>query len=142
MAAVRLGLEATYQTGIPTQRYQYTVVIDPTGVASVRNIIGPFGLIMDSMTRLPQSVVSDIQSSIAQLEEMADMTSLINGNLNFVTQTEQEVTFPTPLANTNYRVYLSPSDFVSVRVTNKTTTGFTVQVASTFSGTIGYDVFV
>lgn len=97
---------------------------------------------MDSMTRVPQVVVDDIQGSMAQIEGLLGMTSAVNGTLTFTSETEKSVTFSTPMSSTGYRVYLTPSDFVSVRVTSKLVTGFTAQVSSTFTGTIGYDVFI
>jgi hypothetical protein len=136
------GFEASYTSGTAQQQYRYTIVSDANGVVSVRNIQSPYGLILDSMTRVPQSVVTDINNSIATMETLLNMTSTINGNLTFAAETSKSVTFATPVANTNYRVVFSVSDFVAVRVTSKTTTGFTVEVNVTYSGVIGYDVFV
>jgi hypothetical protein len=140
--ATRIAFEATYTSGTGTSQYRYTVVADLSGVISVRDIMSPFGLIMDSMTRLPQSVIDDINTSITQVENLLNMTSAVNGTETFVAETEKNVPFPTAMANTNYRVYFAPSGFVPVRVTNKTQTGFTIQVGVTFTGTVGYDVFI
>jgi hypothetical protein len=142
MAAVRIAFEATYTSGTGTQRYQYTIVADSSGVISVRDIRSPFGLIMDTMTRLPQSVVDDINTSIAQVENLLTMTSAVNGTLTFVAEAEKSVTFSTPMADTNYRVYTAASGFIPARITNKTQVGFTIQLGTTFTGTVGYDVFV
>lgn len=142
MAATRIATESTYTSGTGQQRYRFTVVVDQGGNVSVRDIVSPFGLIMDSMTRLPQSVVEDIQTAMAQVENLVSVTSAINGTATFSSATEVNVTFTTPMADTNYRVHLSPSDFVPVRVTNKLVTGFTIQTGVTFTGTVGYDVFV
>jgi hypothetical protein len=46
------------------------------------------------------------------------------------------------MVGTSYRVVFSVQDFVPVRVINKTTTGFVVNVGLTYTGVIGYDVFV
>jgi hypothetical protein len=94
------------------------------------------------MTSVPQSVVTDINAAIAQVETIISMTSAVNGTLTFVAEGSKDVVFATAMSNTNYRVQLSASDFVPVRVTNKMTTGFTIQVGVTFTGTVGYDVFV
>jgi hypothetical protein len=142
MAGTRIAFEATYASGTGRNQYRYTVVYDLSGVTSVRDIRTPFGLILDSMTRLPQSVVADINASIAQVEGLLSATSAINGTANFVNATSVSVTFVSPLANTNYRVHLSPSDFVPVRVISKTVTGFTIEAGVTFTGSVGYDVFV
>ena len=142
MSGTRTAFEATYTSGTAQQRYQYTVIVDQNDVLSVRDIVTPYGLIIDSMTRVPQSVVDDIQASMAQVEDLLSLTSTINGTLTFVAATTSSVTFSTALSSTNYRVHLSPSDFVAVRVTSKLTTGFTVEVSSTFTGTVGYDVFI
>lgn len=142
MSGVRLGIEATYSSGTAQQQYRYTIVADQNGVISVRDIQSPYGLILDSMTRVPQPVVNDINASIAQMENLIGMTSAINGNLTFVAETSKNVTFATPMADTNYRVDFSLADFIAVRVTSKTTVGFTVEVNVTYTGVIGYDVFV
>lgn len=142
MAGTRIAFEGTYTSGTGTSQYRFTVVVDLNGVVSVRDIRSPFGLIMDTMTRLPQSVVDDITAAMGQVEDLLALTSAVNGTLTFAAETEKSVTFSTPLSNTNYRVHLAPSDFIAARVTTKLTTGFTVQVGITFSGTVGYDVFV
>lgn len=141
MSGTRVAFEGTYTSGSGRQQYRYTVVVDQNGVVSVRDILTPTGLIMDSMVRLPQSVVSDITDSMSQLEDLLALSSAVNGTLTFVSEVEKSVTFSTPSADTNYRVFLDPSDLIVARITTKLTTGFTVQVGSTFTGTIGYDVF-
>ena len=56
------------------------------------------------------------------------------------------VTFAAAMATTDYRVVLSPVGFFPVFITNKTRTGFTIQVGYTMETSetviIGYDVFV
>lgn len=142
MAGIRIAFEATYTSGTGQQQYRFTVVVDQNGVSSVRDVRSPFGLIMDTMTRLPQTVVDDIQAAMAQVEALLSLTSAVNGELTFATETSKSITFSTPMASTNYRVHLSPSDFIPVRVTNKLVTGFTVEAGVTFTGVVGYDVFV
>lgn len=138
----RIGFEGTYTSGTGTSRYRFTIVVDQNGITSVRDIMTPFGLIQDSMSRLPQSVVSDITTAMSQVEDLLALTSAVNGILTFVAETEKSVTFSTPMSSTNYRVYLTPSDFIPYRVSSKLTTGFTVQLGITFTGTVGYDVFI
>jgi len=142
MSGTRIAFEATYTSGTGQQQYRYTVVADLSGVLSVRDMMSPFGLIMDSMTRLPQSVVDDIQGSMAQVEALLSLTSAVNGTATFVAATTVVITFSTPMPSTNYRVQLAASDFIPVRATSKLTTGFTIETGITFTGTVGYDVFV
>lgn len=142
MAGTRIAFEGTYTSGTGTSQYRFTVVVDLNGVVSVRDIVTPYGLVMDSMVRLPQSVISDITDAMTQVEDLLSLTSSVNGTMTFAAETEKSVTFSTPMSGSTYRVHLSPSDFIAARVTTKTTTGFTVQVNTTFTGTVGYDVFI
>lgn len=138
----RIALEATYASGTGQQQYRFTVGVNAADVVVVREITSPFGLIMDSYTSVPKPVVTDINAAIAQMENLLSLTSAVSGTVTFSSATDMSVTFATAMADTNYRVHLSPSDFVAVRVTNKLTTGFTIQANITFTGTVGYDVFV
>lgn len=142
MSATRIAFEATYTSGTSTSQYRFTVVVDLNGVVSVRDIRSPFGLIADTMTRLPQTVTEDIAAAMNQVEALLSLTSSVNGTLTFASETEKSVTFSTPMSDTNYRVLFSPSDFISARVSAKSTVGFTVQLNVTFTGEVGYDVFV
>lgn len=142
MSATRVQFDATYTSGSGTNLYRFTITVNVAGVVGVRDIRTPFGLLIDSMTSVPQSVVNDINAAIAQVETILTMTSAVNGTLTFVSEGSKDVIFATPMSNTNYRVHMSPSDFVVARVTAKSTVGFTVQLNVTFTGTVGYDVFV
>lgn len=138
----RIAFEGTYTSGTARQQYRFTVLVDQLDNVSVRDITTPFGLIMDSYTSLPQSVITDINAAIGQVENLLSLTSAVSGTVTFSAATSVDITFTTPMADTSYRVHLSPSDFIGVRVTNKLTTGFTIQANITFTGTVGYDVFV
>ena len=142
MAYQRITSEFTYRSGVSPQLYYFTVSVDQAGLISVRNIQSPQGRILDSQTSLPQSVTDDITAAIAQVENLVAQTSAVNGQLTFAGETTKTVTFGTPFAGTTYRVLFSTTDFIPVRVTSKSTTGFTVSVGVTYTGTIGYDVFV
>lgn len=142
MSGTRIAFEGTYTSGTGQSQYRFTIVVDLNGVVSVRDIVTPFGLIMDSMVRLPQSVVSDITDAMSQVEDLLSLTSSVNGTMTFTAETEKSVVFSTPMTGTTYRVHLSPSDFIAARITTKLTTGFTVQTNITFTGTVGYDVFI
>jgi hypothetical protein len=87
-------------------------------------------------------VTDDIQTAITQVENFVAQTSAVNGQLTFAGETTKTVTFVTPMAGTTYRVVYSTADFVPVRTTSKTTAGFTVSVGVTYSGIVGYDIFV
>lgn len=142
MALSGLVFDFTYRSGFNGTYYYFTVSRDQAGRISVKNIQTPTGRIIDSQTGLPQSVADDIQAAIAQVEDFVAQSSAINGNLVFAAETSKTVSFATPFSGTGYRVALSVEDFVPVRVTSKTTTGFQVQVGITYTGVIGYDVFV
>lgn len=142
MALDRAVFDFTYRSGSAGVYYYFTISQDQAGRISLKNIQTPTGRIIDSQTGVPQSVVDDIETAIQQVENFVAQTSAVNGNLAFVAQTSQSVAFATPMAGTGYRVQLALADFIPARVTGKTTTGFTVEVGVTYTGTVGYDVFV
>ncbi len=142
MAGTRILSEWTYKSGVTPNIYYFTVVIDQSDRVSVRNIQTPFGLIVDSMTSVPDSVVQDINTAITQVESIMSATSAINGTLVFAAETSKSVTFATALTTTTYRVQTTVDQFVPLRITSKTTTGFTVEAAAAFTGNVGYDVFI
>ena len=142
MAYQRTTFDFSYRSGVSPQFYYFTVSLDQAGLISVKDIQSPQGRILDSQTSLPQSVTDDITAAIAQVENLVAQTSAVNGQLTFAAETSKTVTFVTPFIGTGYRVVFSTTDFIPVRVTSKSTTGFTVSVGVTYTGTIGYDVFV
>jgi len=142
MAATLILAEFTYQSGTSSEAYYFTVVYDQQGNVSVRNIQNAYGLIIDSMTSLPSSVTDDICTATAQVENIMAATSAINGTLAFAAENYKDVVFASALSSTSYRVQVTSDQFVPLRVINKTTTGFTVQAAATFTGNVGYDVFI
>ena len=142
MAFTSVTTDFTYRSGVSPTFYYFTISLDQFGNVSVKNIESPQGRIVDSQTSIPQSVANDIQSAIQQVGNIMAQTSAINGQLTFTAQTSQTVTFVTPMVGTGYRVVFSYQDFVLARVVSKTTTGFTINVGVTYTGVIGYDVFV
>lgn len=142
MAYQRTTFDFSFRSGVSPQFYYFTVSLDQAGLISVKDIQSPQGRIIDSQTSLPQSVTDDITAAIAQVENLVAQTSAVNGQLTFAAETSKTVTFVTPFIGTGYRVVFSTTDFIPVRVTSKSTTGFTVSVGVTYTGTIGYDVFV
>jgi len=143
VAGTLVQAEFIYSSGIPSELYHFTVVYYPlTGQVSVRNIQNPLGLIVDPWSSLPQSVTDDICDATAQVENLMAATSAVNGTLVFSASNSESYTFTTPMTSTDYRVHLDCDQFVPLRVINKTLTGFTIQAGATFSGNVGFDVFV
>jgi len=141
MALTKVHSEFTYQSGSGGVNYYFTIVVSQQGTTSVKNILTPYGLV-DTVVSAPQSVMDDIQTAIGQVEDLMAQTSAVNGNLTFAAGTSQAVVFTTAFTNTNYRVHVTAGDFITWRITNKTIAGFTIELGTTFTGTIGYDVFV
>ena len=142
MAATLAQAEFTYRSGPPTDQYTFTIVQNSTGAISVRDIQNPYGFIISPYSQIPQSVADDIVAAMAQVEAILAATSAVDGTLTFTNEASKTFTFVTPLANTSYRVQMSPNEFVPLRVIAKTTTSFTIQAGATFTGTVGFDVFV
>jgi len=142
MALTRAVFDFTYRSGSSGTFYYFTISQDQGGRITLKNIQTPQGRIIDSQTGVPQSVVDDIEFAIQQVENFVAQTSAVNGNLAFVAQTSQSVLFVIPMTGTTYRVHVTLPDFVSWRVVGKTTTGFTIELGVTYTGNVGYDVFV
>lgn len=142
MALTRQISDFTYRSGGSGVFYYFTISLDQLGGVSLKDLQTPTGRLIDSQTTIPQSVTDDIQTAIQQVENFVAQTSAVNGQLVFVAQTSQTVTFTTPFSGTSYRVVFSLSDFIDVRVTDKTTAGFTVETGVTYTGSVGFDVFV
>lgn len=142
MALSRTETACTYKSSTGGENYYFVVVMDSQSNVSVRNIQAPTGLIVDANTSLPKAVQTDITTAIGQVEDLVAQSSATNGQLTFTAETSKNVTFATAMANTNYRVVFSTTDFIAVRVTSKATTGFTVEINVTYTGSVGYDVFV
>jgi hypothetical protein len=142
MAASLVQGEFVYTSGTSAEQYMFTVAQDSSGNMSVRDIQNAYGLIANPYSHLPASVTADIEGAITAVESIMAASSAINGTLTFAAQNHRDVTFVEALAGTTYRVQLSSQIFVPLRITNKTTTGFTVQAGADVTGDIGYDVFM
>lgn len=141
MALTRTQSDYYFTSGGGTQVYSFVVSVSTTGSVFVRDIRTPVGYLVNSMASLPSSVVDDINTAINQVRNLIVNTSAINGTANFVNQTQVIVSFPTPVANINYRVLFSVGDFVLVRfVPPLTVNGFTIETSTAFTGSVGYDV--
>lgn len=120
--------------------WQFSIVVNQDGTCGVRNIRSPRGGICDSRTEIPAEVLDAITAAKAQVENILVQTSPVNGTLTFTNQTSQSIVFATPFANDQYRVHVTLDDFVDYRITNRTTTGFDIELNVTYTGNVGYDV--
>ena len=147
MAAVRTRLNTcfTYMVRIDdpcNPSWMFTIDVNQDGSCGVSNIKSPNGSICDSNTQIPGDVLDEINAAKAEVENILAQSSAVNGTLTFAAETTQSIVFGTPFANTSYRVYVSLEDFIDWRITNKTTTGFDIELNVTYTGTVQYDVFV
>lgn len=147
MAAVRTRTETcfTYMVRIDdpcAPVWFFTIVVNQDGTCGVRNIRPPMGSICDNMTQVPGAVLDEINSAKGDVENILAQSSAINDTLSFVNQTSQSIVFASPFANTQYRVYVTLEDFIDYRITNKTVTGFDIELNVTYTGIVQYDVFV
>lgn len=142
MAATLIQSDFTYRSGTASNVYQFTIVSNQVGAILVRDIQDPWGLVVSPYTQIPKSVTDDIAVAMSQVEDLLALTSAVNGNLTFSSETEKSVTFVTPLSSTNYRVQVTSDVFAPFRVTNKTLAGFTIQVGAPITGVVGYDVLI
>ena len=147
MATVSTRIEScfTYNVRIDdpcNPSWMFTIVVNQDGTCGVRNIKSPRGGICDTMTEIPGEVLDAINDAKAQVENILAQTSAVNGTLTFTAETTQSIVFAIPFANTEYRVYVTLEDFIDYRITNKTVTGFDIELNVTYTGIVQYDVFV
>lgn len=145
--AVRTRIESafTYKVRLddPCRPFwQFTLVVGQDGRVGVRSIKSPLGALCDSLTQIPEAVLDEINAAKQEVEDLVAQSSALNGTLNFVAQTAQTVLFAVPFSGTNYRVYVTLGDFIDYRIVDKLTTGFTIELNVTYTGTVQYDVFV
>lgn len=145
--AVRTRIESAFTYRIrlddPCKPFwEFTLVVNQDGRIGVRGIKSPFGSICDSTSQIPEAVLQAITDSKEEVQDILAQTSALNGTLSFVDQTSTSIVFVVPFTNTSYRVYVSLGDFIDYRITNKTTTGFTIELNVTYTGSVQYDVFV
>ncbi len=148
MTATRVQAEYTFKATHGGGDYFWEVVIDAQGLASIRNIRAPTGLIRDTVTNVPDPVVDDIHESVNQVQASLAETSVFSGVLNFTGETTKAVVIPGGvLNNTEYRVVYAPPDVVVFRTLNKTITGFTADAGVAYGSVeepkdVGFEVFV
>ena len=136
MTSVRQETATTYRS---LSGYYFTVVRDAGDLISVRNVEYPRGRVLTTNDPLPGDVLADIQAAIA-VERNSEM-SAVSGQLTFTNQTSRAVVFGTAMETDAYRVSLSFEGPVVAWTESKTVTGFTVVVATSYTGSIGFDVF-
>lgn len=142
MSAALVLSEFVFRSGTSPDYFTFSVISDQTGRLSVRDIQDRYGTIYSSQTRIPRSVTDDIGAAMAEVEGILALTSAINGTVTFTAETSKDIVFVEAVANTAYRVQMSSAVFAPFRVTNKATTGFTIQAGATITGQVGYDVFL
>ena len=142
MALTLIESAFTYRSEFGGEIWQFTIVNNQNGTQGIREQIGPFGLVRDTQTQIPGFVTDDQTTAKGQVENLLAQTSAVNGILTFAGETSKTVTFSTPMVNNTYRVQLSVGDFVPFRIQFKSLTQFVVESGITFTGTVGFDVFV
>jgi hypothetical protein len=148
MTATRVQAEYTFKSTYGGADYYWEVTVDAQGLASVRNVQAPTGLIRDTVTDVPEPVVDDIHESVNQVQASLAETSAYSGIITFTGQVTQAVVVPGGiLNNTEYRVVYSPPDIVLFSTLSKTTTGFVANAGVAYGSVpdpkdVGYEVFV
>tara|TARA_B100000927_G_C16471298_1_gene471646 strand:- start:342 stop:755 length:414 start_codon:yes stop_codon:yes gene_type:complete len=90
----------------------------------------------------PVEVQRAINEAISKLEVIMSNISTLSGTITFANQSESSVFFDAPMPNTDYRVLFSVGDFIFARVKSKSTTGFLVELSTSFTGDVKYDVII
>jgi len=119
--------------------FKFTVSANKYGSISVSNVS------KDNLAysgSYPLAVQKAINEAISKLEFIMANISTLTGSLTLNNQSEASVNFDTPMPNTSYRVVFSVDDFVFVRVKSRTTTGFTLELSTAFTGDLKYDIIV
>lgn len=142
MALTTLLTQQTYQSNVVGQIYTFTVGLDQGGNSEITNIRTPFGQLCNTTVGLPGAVLEDINTALSNLETLVAQTSAVNGTLTYADENSQSFSFTTPFGNDEYAVIPTLPEFLSWRVTDKTTTGFTLELSTNFTGDIRFDVFV
>lgn len=127
MALTLKQSEFTYSTSSGGQEYLFDVVVDEQGLVSVRNIRTASGI--ECSPTVPETVLDDIQTAKAIVEQLVSETTVTSGTVVFTGQTYQDVSIAAGvLNNTNYRVVYTTPDGTPIETINKTVTGFRANV--------------
>lgn len=124
---------------VPTTQgtFQFSVVSDTAGNFTIsnvkRNSIAWTG-------SYPIEVHNAISTAVSRLETIMSNITTLSGTISLTNQSEAQVIFSAPLPNTDYRVLFTVDDFIVIRVKTRTTTGFTLETSTAFTGQIRYDI--
>lgn len=121
----------------PEGTFYFKVSIDPTSRVTVSDLRR--GSVYWS-SAYPYEVHQAISEAISRLENLMINTSKINGVVSLNDQATGRVLFNRVLANTSYQVLFSLDEFIPILVTEKTTTGFTFELGTSYTGLVRYDV--
>ena len=142
MTLTRTEAAHTFSSTTGGETYQFEVAVDEQSQVQVRNIRSPLGLIQDTVTGLPQTVVDDIAEAVEVVQQQLTESEVTTGSVIFTGETSQAATIAAGLLNnTNYRVLYETPDGTWMRTTGKTTTGFTVVAPSAY-GTVAVPLTV
>lgn len=124
---------------VPTTQgtFQFSVYSDTSGNITISNIK------RNSISwtgSYPSEVHTAISDAISRLETIMANIPTLSGTLTLNNQSEAQVIFSAPTVNTDYRVIFTIDDFVLVRVKSRTTTGFTLETSTAYTGTLKYDI--
>lgn len=136
MTYARQETATTYRT---SEGYYFTIVQDGADQIYVRNVEYPRGRVLTFNDPVPSGVHADIQNAI-EVARNSQM-SAVSGTVTFAGQTSRPVVFATAMPTAAYRVVLSFQGPLIAWVESQTTTGFTIVVATEYTGTVGFDVF-
>lgn len=134
--------EATSLTfSVPSTRGKYTFTVTSNSYGDITvSEVRRYGYGIEST--YPSEVQRAITDAISRLEDIMAGISTLNGSITLTAQSEGQVVFTSPLANTDYRVIFSIDDFVIGRVKTRTTTGFTFELSAPYTGILRYDVLI
>lgn len=142
MALTRIKTELSYRSEQSGQVWHFTVGQDQSGGTFVGTIRSPFGTCTTSTAGVPGFVIDDINTAFQELEDLVATTSAVNAVLTYAGSASQSLVFTIPFSNNTYGVTVTLPDFLTWKITNKLTTGFTLELGSNYSGDIRVDVFV
>ncbi len=123
----------TYQVVANKQTFRFDITLDSNGMMAVRNIQGPHGLIQDSYTALPDTVMNGISAARKIMTQQLSEKQVATGTLTFTGQTSQDAAIPSGvLNNTFYRVVYQTPDGTQLITIGQTTTSFTAEASNVY----------
>jgi len=127
---------------VPTSlgRYRFSVYADAFGSISVGEVTRENTPYPERV--YPLSVQSAINSAVSHLENIVAGNSNLSGSITLTNASEGNIIFPSVLQNINFRVVFSIDDFILARIKSRSTTGFSFELSTNFTGIVRYDVFI